>query len=85
MTPQKNTPKDYHREDFERMKCECGGDDCNNRTIVLGGKCHPKAPAWAFYDKELHRLIVVCAECETLIACIVVAYKTETNDADGPN
>ena len=64
-----------HREDLEQMECACGGDECDNSSIVLRSACHSNVPTWTFYDKREHCLIVICAKCEEVVTKIKVAYK----------
>ena len=66
-------PKTHFQHELEGMVCQCGGEDCDNSTIVLRSNCHPNTHTWTFYDKTDHLLKIVCAECEEIVTCIEVA------------
>ena len=59
--------------ELEGSVCAWGEDNCDNSTIFLHGKCHPKAGADVSYTKGEGKLVVKCAECKALIAEVAVA------------
>jgi len=79
------TPKTLYREDMEAMKCPCGGKDCEDETIFLHGECHPGEGTWTYYDKEAHRLRIICAVCEEPVAQLAIAHKNEETSSEGLN
>lgn len=53
----------------------CGTPDCrhDHSTLFFHAKCHPNSPAWVKYEKVSGTLIIQCAECDEIIAVILVA------------
>tara|TARA_Y100000310_G_scaffold282930_1_gene304542 strand:- start:319 stop:558 length:240 start_codon:yes stop_codon:yes gene_type:complete len=70
-------PKPLYREDLDRMRCECGTEQCNNDVIVLRSNCHPDLPTRALYLKDERVLLIVCDKCDKPIVGIAVAQNPE--------
>jgi hypothetical protein len=60
----------------------CSNPDCNHTAhdseMYLHSKCHPESPAWCIYYGGV--ITVICAECENIIADILVASGQEFMD-----
>jgi hypothetical protein len=62
------------RSDLEKVRCsnpDCAGD---HSVIFLHPHCHPEASTWASFNKNTGALTLECAECETLVASVLVAH-----------
>ena len=65
------------RENLDVLECECGGEECDNDSVYIEPKCHPRYGTDVFYNKKDGCLYISCHMCDDLVAVIEVATKTE--------
>jgi len=65
------------RENLDIFECDCGGEECDNNTVYLEPKCHPRYGTDVYYNKEDGCLYISCHMCEDLVSVIEVARKTD--------
>lgn len=64
------------RVDMDGLQCQCGQPTCTVDKVGLASlraKCHPQAPALAWYVANQGCLLLACAICGEGIALIQVA------------
>jgi uncharacterized Zn finger protein len=51
------------------LKCEACGPECKGHDeVFLHGRCHIGATTWVKYITSTQTLLVLCAECQSLVA-----------------
>lgn len=68
------------KEYLRKTKCGIPGCTSCHHQIYLSSKCHPESGFGIVFDKELDSLLIICKECETLVAKIAVVERIEDED-----
>ena len=71
-----NMAKIATQQDLNMMVCSTPGcDHKDHGQMYLHGRCHPESPTWTYYDSNDCCLVVICAECRTVIVRAKVAER----------
>ena len=62
---------------IERHQDECACVECGSSEggMYMHSRCHPKAPTWAVYYKDLNKVDIICSVCEKPIIVFALQEK----------
>lgn len=70
------------REDLAAMETCCSDPTCPGLSVVLSSRCHTGAPTFAVFRKTTGVLELLCCVCETPVATVAVALRSEASPPD---